>query len=65
MVRISTENAVSAGLSDASGATGFGEEPPFPESGEEPFDLVLTQDFLAVVNDNLASNELELHFWRL
>jgi len=32
---------------------------------EEPFDLVLTQDFMAVVNDNMAENRLELCFWRL
>lgn len=32
---------------------------------EEPFDLVLTQDFLAVVNDNVAENCLELCFWKL
>jgi len=54
MVRISTENAVSAGLSDASGATGFGEEPPFPESGEEPFDLVLSSGVLSFARDRDA-----------
>jgi len=32
---------------------------------EEPFDLVLTQDFMAVVNDNIADNCLELCFWKL
>jgi len=32
---------------------------------EEPFDLVLTQDFMAVVNDNMADNCLELCFWKL
>lgn len=32
---------------------------------EEPFDLVLTQDFMAVVNDNMAENRLELCFWKL
>jgi hypothetical protein len=32
---------------------------------EEPFDLVLTQDFMAVINDNMADNCLEITFWRL
>jgi len=32
---------------------------------DEPFDLVLTQDFMAVVNDNLIDNRLEICFWKL
>lgn len=32
---------------------------------DEPFDLVLTQDFLAVVNDSIVENQLDLRFWRL
>lgn len=32
---------------------------------EEPFDLVLTQDFLVVVNDNVMENRLGLSFWKL
>jgi len=32
---------------------------------DEPFDLVLTQDFMAVVNDNVNENRLELCFWKL
>jgi hypothetical protein len=32
---------------------------------EEPFDLVLTQDFLAVVNDSVTENRLELRFLKL
>jgi len=32
---------------------------------EIPFDLVLTQDFMAVVNDNVVENRLELCFWKL
>eukprot|EP00397_Hematodinium_sp_SG-2012_P003324 GEMP01003332.1.p1 GENE.GEMP01003332.1~~GEMP01003332.1.p1 ORF type:complete len:569 (+),score=75.12 GEMP01003332.1:173-1879(+) len=31
----------------------------------DPFDLVLTQDFLAVINDDGSSNKLNLTFWRL
>jgi len=31
----------------------------------EPFDLVLTQDFLAVINDDLSSNKLNVDFWKL
>lgn len=32
---------------------------------KEPFDLVLTQDFMAVVNDNVAENRLDICFWKL
>ncbi|CAE7461303.1 PRODH [Symbiodinium natans] len=32
---------------------------------EEPFDLVLTQDFLIVIQDNIPANRLDLFFWKL
>lgn len=32
---------------------------------EEPFDLVLTQDFMVVINDNVSANRLDLCFWKL
>mmetsp|Transcript_136027 Transcript_136027/g.322327 ORF Transcript_136027/g.322327 Transcript_136027/m.322327 type:complete len:625 (-) Transcript_136027:111-1985(-) len=32
---------------------------------EEPFDLVLTQDFLVVINDNISANRLDLCFLKL
>lgn len=51
MVRIATENAHHAGLSDAEGRTGFGEDPPFPAAGEEPFDLVISSGVLSFSPD--------------
>ena len=54
MVRISTENAKAAGISDASGATGFGEEPPYPGAADEPFDLVLSSGVLSFARDREA-----------
>lgn len=51
MVRIATENAHHAGLSDAQGRTGFGEDPPFPADGEEPFDLVISSGVLSFSPD--------------
>ena len=54
MVRISTENADAAGLEDASGATGFGEAPPFPGDGEAPYDLVLSSGVLSFARDREA-----------
>ncbi len=51
MVRISTENAQAAGIADASGATGFGEAPPFPREGEDAYDLVLSSGVLSFARD--------------
>jgi len=51
MVRISGENAEAAGIKDASGLTGFGEAPPFPGQGEEPYDLVLSSGVLSFARD--------------
>ena len=54
MVRISTENAAASGITDASGETGFGEEPPFPAAGQDPFDLVLSSGVLSFARDREA-----------
>ncbi|CAE7509756.1 unnamed protein product, partial [Symbiodinium pilosum] len=32
---------------------------------EDPFDLVLTQDFMVIIQDNLPNNRLDLFFWKL
>jgi 2-polyprenyl-3-methyl-5-hydroxy-6-metoxy-1,4-benzoquinol methylase len=40
MVRIANGNARASGLQDFEARTGFGEDPPFPGSGEQPFDVV-------------------------
>lgn len=42
MVESFGANARAAGLARCEGRTGFGEAPPFPASGEEPFDLVIS-----------------------
>lgn len=47
MVRIATENAREAGITQFEGRTGFGEDPPFPAAGEEPFDLVLSSGVIS------------------
>ena len=54
MVRISTENAKAAGVLDAAGATGFGEEPPYPNAEDEAFDLVLSSGVLSFARDREA-----------
>ena len=51
MVRIATENARSSGLTDAEGRTGFGEAPPFPAAGEEPFDAVISSGVVSFSPD--------------
>jgi len=51
MIRIAAENAAAAGVDDASGTTGFGEDPPYPAQGEEPFDLVLSSGVLSFARD--------------
>lgn len=51
MVKIATENAHHAGIPKATGRTGFGEHPPFPAEGEEPFDLVISSGVLSFSPD--------------
>jgi len=51
MVRQATENARAAGLVDAAGRPGFGEDPPYPGPDEEPFDLVLSSGVVSFSPD--------------
>ncbi len=51
MVRNAEENARASGLTRFSGRTGFGEEPPFPAAGEEPFELVVCSGVLSFSPD--------------
>lgn len=51
MVRIATENARAAGIADALGRTGFGEQPPFPAEDEEPFDSVISSGVVSFSPD--------------
>lgn len=51
MVRLASENARGAGLERFEGRTGFGEAPPFPAAGEEPFDLVLSSGVISFSGD--------------
>ncbi|MCY2960215.1 MAG: class I SAM-dependent methyltransferase [Planctomycetota bacterium] len=51
MVRITEENARSAGVERCTGRTGFGEDPPFPAAGEAAFDLVLSSGVVSFARD--------------
>ena len=51
MVRITESNARAAGIADFTGRTGFGEDPPFPADGEEPYDWVLSSGVLSFSPD--------------
>lgn len=51
MVRITRENAASAGVEHCVGRTGFGEDPPFPAAGEPPYDLVLSSGVVSFARD--------------
>ncbi len=51
MVKLAEENARASGVSSFVGRTGFGEDPPFPASGEEPFDLVLCSGVISFASD--------------
>jgi SAM-dependent methyltransferase len=51
MVRLAEENARAAGLARFTGRTGFGEAPPFPAAGEEPYDLVLSSGVISFASD--------------
>jgi SAM-dependent methyltransferase len=50
MVRITGDNARAAGI-EFTGRTGFGEDPPFPAEGEEPFDLVISSGVVSFSPD--------------
>ena len=51
MVRITGENARAAGITDFTGRTGFGEDPPFPAEGEERYDLVISSGVVSFSPD--------------
>ncbi|MCP3916635.1 MAG: class I SAM-dependent methyltransferase [bacterium] len=51
MVRIAEGNAAREGIAKYEGRTGFGEDPPFPRAGEEPFDLVLSSGVVSFSPD--------------
>ncbi|MFT5049050.1 MAG: 2-polyprenyl-3-methyl-5-hydroxy-6-metoxy-1,4-benzoquinol methylase [Chlamydiales bacterium] len=51
MVKITEANAQAAGIATFTGRTGFGEEPPFPAQGEQPFDWVLSSGVLSFSPD--------------
>lgn len=52
MVRITGENAAKSGVANFTGRTGFGEDPPFPASGEERFDLVISSGVISFSPDH-------------
>ena len=51
MVEIAEGNARDVGLGTFTGRVGFGEEPPFPAEGEDPFDLVISSGVLSFSPD--------------
>jgi len=51
MVKIAEENARKQGIPKAEGRTGFGEEPPFPGPGEEPYDAVISSGVISFAPD--------------
>jgi hypothetical protein len=46
-------------------SAGFVQVCSFDAGCAKPFDLIITQDFLATVNDNVTTNRLEVDFWKL
>jgi hypothetical protein len=51
MVRITGENAAKLGIASFEGRPGFGEAPPFPADGEEPYDLVISSGVVSFSPD--------------
>ena len=51
MVRIAERNAQANGITRATGRTGFGENPPFPAAGEEPYSLVISSGVVSFSPD--------------
>ncbi|MGD2017697.1 MAG: class I SAM-dependent methyltransferase [Planctomycetota bacterium] len=51
MVRITAQNAEREGVADFDGRAGFGEDPPFPREGEEPYDLVISSGVVSFSPD--------------
>ncbi len=51
MVEQTQANATAHGIQSFQGRTGFGESPPFPGPGEEPFDLVISSGVISFSPD--------------
>jgi SAM-dependent methyltransferase len=51
MVRIAESNARAEGLTEFTGRVGFGERPPFPAEGEQPFDHVISSGVVSFSPD--------------
>lgn len=51
MVEIATRNAQEAGVERPEGRVGFGDAPPFPADGEEPFDVVISSGVISFAPD--------------
>ena len=51
MVRITGENAARLGIKSFEGRAGFGEAPPFPGDGEDPYDLVISSGVVSFSPD--------------
>ncbi|HIF41493.1 MAG TPA: methyltransferase domain-containing protein [Planctomycetes bacterium] len=51
MVQQAAHNAHAAGIGPFEGRTGFGEAPPFPTQGQEPFDLVISSGVISFSPD--------------
>jgi SAM-dependent methyltransferase len=51
MVKLAEYNARGAGIARFSGRTGFGEDPPFPQAGEAPFDRVYSSGVISFARD--------------
>lgn len=54
MVEQAARNAHAAGIGPFEGRTGFGEAPPFPTQGQEPFDLVISSGVISFSPDPAA-----------
>jgi SAM-dependent methyltransferase len=52
MVRHAQENARASGIATFTGRTGFGEDPPFPAAGEQPFELVVCSGVISFSPDH-------------
>ncbi len=51
MVKIAERNAREQGITNPVGRTGFGEAPPFPAAGEEPYDSVISSGVISFSPD--------------
>jgi len=51
MVRITSDNAQREGIARFTGRVGFGEDPPFPQGDEPPFDVVISSGVVSFSPD--------------